>query len=312
MPLKYKATGTSPEVLAVYEAWFGHPKHITINYSSHDPVQVAAQITSAKTMGISGFVVDWYGDREPFIDQSYKIIQEQAARNKFKVAIMYDETNEDDGATDEAINDLTTFHNTYLKSTAEGHDAYLTYQGRPVIFIFPKGNHTDWDKVRKVLDQWSPAPFLIQANMPGKYVKDFDGYYAWINAGPEGWKPDGSNWGEQRLSEFYRTMGSKYSDKIVVGGAWAQFNDAKASWSLNRHMSARCGQTWRDTFNYWRKVFPANDPPPFLLVETWNDHEEGTDIEDGLPACDSSGAQIKVPLGPSSAASTGNAQSAAH
>ena len=35
--LKYTAAGKSPEVLATYEAWFGHPRHISVGYSSHDP-----------------------------------------------------------------------------------------------------------------------------------------------------------------------------------------------------------------------------------------------------------------------------------
>ncbi len=63
-------------------------------------------------MGISGFVVDWYGDREPFIDKSYALMQAAAAKQKFKVAMMYDETDEDDGATDEAIADFTMFRST--------------------------------------------------------------------------------------------------------------------------------------------------------------------------------------------------------
>ncbi|HEY2856924.1 MAG TPA: endo-1,3-alpha-glucanase family glycosylhydrolase [Terracidiphilus sp.] len=293
LPLKHKAAGPAPEVLAVYEAWFGHPNHISVGYSSHDPGQVARQMKQAKTMGIDGFVVDWYGDREPFIDQSYGILQNQAGKNHFKIAMMYDETNQDDGATDEAIADLTMFHETYLSSKSAGHDAYVTYEGRPVIFIFPKGGHTDWDKVRAAVNQWNPAPLLIQENLPAKYINDFDGFYAWINPGAAGWKPDGANWGQQHLDDFYRTMGSKYPDRIVVGGAWSQFDDSKASWSLNRHMSARCGQTYRDTFDYWRKVFPANDPPPFLLVETWNDHEEGTAIEGGIPNC---GTGSQAPL----------------
>ena len=69
-PLKHKATGKTPETLALYEAWFGHPKHIAVGYSSHDSAVIDNQMRKAKAMGISGFVVDWYGDREPFIDQS--------------------------------------------------------------------------------------------------------------------------------------------------------------------------------------------------------------------------------------------------
>jgi len=110
--------------------------------------------------------------------------------------------------------------------------------------------------------------------------------------------PDGSNWGDQYLSDFYHTMDSKYADKIIVGGAWSGFNDVKASWGLNRHISARCGQTYTDTLNFWRGYFPADSPPPFIMVETWNDHEEGTAIEDGLPKCATSVQEH--PLAPSS------------
>jgi len=45
-------------------------------------------------------------------------------------------------------------------------------------------------------------------------------------------------------------------------------------------VSRRCGQTWRDT---WR--IAAQYDPPIVLVETWNDFEEGTDIEFGIEDC---------------------------
>ena len=288
--LKYRATGTSPQVIALYEAWFGHPRHISVGYSSQDPEQIQHQIKAAKKMGITAFVVDWYGDREPFIDRSYAEMQKQAGKNGFQVAMMYDETNHEDDATDEAIADFTVFHDTYLTSKSEGHEAYLTYEGRPVIFIFPKGGHTDWNKVRAVVNTWNPAPFLIQENLPGQYANDFDGFYAWINPGTQGWKPDGSDWGEEYLHNFYETMKTKYADKIIVGGAWSTFDDSKASWGLNRHISARCGQTFADTFNFWHKELPSNEPPPFIMLETWNDYEEGTALERGIPACGKEGA----------------------
>ena len=285
-PLKYRAVGNQPEIIAVYEAWFGFPKHISVGYSSHDPKVIKRQMREARGAGISGFVVDWYGDREPFIDDSYALMQKTAAKQHFKIAMMYDETDADVGATDEAIADFTMFHNTYLSANAPGASAYLTYEGRPLIFVFPKGGHTDWDKVRALLNTWNPVPFLIDENLPGKYANDFDGYYAWISPGDAGWKQDGSNWGQQYLTNFYQTMRDKYSDKMIIGGAWATFNDKNASWGLNRHISAQCGQTFADTFNFWHSQFPSNDPIPFLLIETWNDYEEGTALEPGIPTCD--------------------------
>ena len=56
-------TEASPQILAVYEPWFGHPRHISVGYSSQDPAVIRKQIDEAKALGISGFVVDWYGDR---------------------------------------------------------------------------------------------------------------------------------------------------------------------------------------------------------------------------------------------------------
>jgi hypothetical protein len=284
-PLKHKATGNAPQTIALYEAWFGHPKHVSAGYSSHDQAVISSQIRRAKAMGISAFVVDWYGDRESFIDRSYALMQTAAANEQFQVAMMYDETDEEEGATDQAMADFTMFHDTYLSSKAPGHQAYLTYEGRPVIFIFPKGKHTDWSRLRVMVNNWSIPPLLIYENLPGPSADAFDGFYAWINPGEKGWAADGGNWGEQYLSDFYQTMQSKYSDKIIVGGAWSGFDDSKAAWGLNRHISARCGQTFADTSNLWRKYFPQDDLLPFVMIETWNDHEEGTSIEDGIPAC---------------------------
>jgi hypothetical protein len=269
----------------LYEAWFGHPNHISVGYSSQDPVKITSQIQQAKAMGISAFVVDWYGDREPFIDRSYALMQKTAVADKFQVAMMYDESDEEEGATDEALADFTMFHDTYLSSKAPGHQAYLTYEGRPVIFIFPKGRHTDWKRVRALVSKWSTPPLLIDENLPGSDADAFDGFYAWINPGTQGWAADGSNWGEQYLGDFYQTMQSKFSDKIIVGGIWSNFDDSKASWGLNRHISARCGQTFADTSNIWPRYFAPGNVLPFVMIETWNDHEEGTAIENGIPSC---------------------------
>jgi hypothetical protein len=215
--LNHRAMGNTPETIALYEARFGHPKHISVGYSSQDLVVLRDQIRKAKSRSIFTFVVDWYGDREPFIAGSYASMEKTAANEKFQVAMMYDETDEEEGATDEAIADFTMFHDTYLSSKAVGHQAYLTYEGRPVIVIFPKGGHTDWKKVRAVVDQWNPSPLLIQENLPKSDADTFGGCYAWVSPGEKGWVADGSNSGEQYLSEFYETMGSRFSDKIVVG-----------------------------------------------------------------------------------------------
>jgi hypothetical protein len=189
--------GPPTQVLAVYEAWFGHPSHIsvqTVGYSSQNPEVLSKQIRKAKSVGISAFVVDWYGYREPFIDHSYALMQAAAAKEKFHVAMMYDETHNEDGATDEAIEDFKLFEKTYLAADAPGRQAYLTYNGRPVIFIFPTQGHTDWNRVRAEVNKWSTPPWLINEYPPGPFAAAIDGYYAWVSPGKGGWTSSTEPW----------------------------------------------------------------------------------------------------------------------
>ena len=279
------AVEAGPRLLAVYEPWFGHPRHIDVGYSSQDAVVIRKQIAQAKKLGISGFVVDWYGDREPFLDKSYALVSAIAAEQDFTVAMMYDETEKREQATEDALVAFDKFREQYLAPGTPGRETYLTYNGRPVIFIFPKGGHTDWNRLRAETSKWSPPPLLIYEYPPGPHASAFDGFYAWVKPGTKGWTADGSNWGEDYLRDFYRTMQTKYPDKIAVGAAWPGFDDRKASWGLGRYMSQRCGQTFADTMRLFRDYYPADRPLPFLLIATWNDYEEGTAIERGLAKC---------------------------
>ena len=75
--------------------------------------------------------------------------------------------------------------------------------------------------------------------------------------------------------------------KITVGTIWPSFDDTKASWSLDRHISARCGKTFEDTLHMFQSHSQAN-PMPYLMIATWNDYEEGSAIERGIPNCSNS------------------------
>src|SRR2546423_802940 len=132
-----------------------------------------------------------------------------------------------------------------------------------------------------MVDQWEHPPILIYKDEPPQqYAKDFDGYYAWVHPS-HGWKPDGSDWGKDYLDAFYKKMAAR-PGKIVVGTIWPGFNDTKASWSLNRHMDRRCGETFENTLKVFHHYYDPEHPMPFLLIATWNDYEEGTQIETGV------------------------------
>jgi hypothetical protein len=278
---------TAPKLLADYQPWFGDPEHISVGYSTQDPAVLKKQIHKAKELGIYAFAVDWYGDRRPFLDRSYSLLQQIANENHFHVALMYDETEEDNGrATDDALEAFEKAYKSYIGPSAPHRDAYLQYQGRPVIFIFPKRGHTDWDRVRQQLNGWEAPPWLIfKDDPPEQYAKDFDGQYAWIHPGPKGWATDGSEWGKEYLESFYTKMRQSHPDQLTVGGVWPGFDDSKASWGLNRHVDRRCGQTLEDTLAVARHYENGTIHMPFLMIATWNDYEEGTAIENGVAHC---------------------------
>lgn len=276
-----------PRILAAYQPWFGRPGHINVGYSSQDRAVLARQVAEAKNLGISGFIVNWYGALHTFEDGAYSLLQEVAAENDFYVAILYDENSDDPGhTTEDAINDLNYAHERYIAaSPGPSATAYLRYNGRPVIFVFPKNGHTDWRRVRQAVNSWPDPPLLLYKDIDPRVAGDFDGFYAWVHPGRGGWAPDGSNWGQSYLEHFYSEMTGRYPDKLAVGAAWPGFDDRRASWSRNRRMNARCGKTFADSLRVFRRYYNDRRPLPFLLIVTWNDYEEGTAIERGLGNC---------------------------
>jgi hypothetical protein len=277
----------NPMLLAIYQPWFGQKDHINVGYSCHDTNVLRQQIGKARELNIGGFVVNWYGPRKEFEDESYGLLQQAASQNNFKVAVQYDEAVDHPGyATDAVIVDLQYLYDKYISASAgPSREAYLRYNGKPVVFIFPKDASTDWNKVRQITQGWPDPPLLIYKDESEKFPNAFDGSYPWVQPGKAGWARDGSNWGEDYLNYFYNDMSSHHRDKIIVGGVWPGFDDSKASWSRNRHMANRCGKTFEDGLRMFRRYSGSQNPSPYLLIETWNDYEEGTAIERGISQC---------------------------
>ena len=295
-----QAPSLSPKLLAVYMPWFGDHTHMDVGYSSQDPGVLRKQIQQAHHMGISAFVVDWYGDANPYSDHNFAVLQQVASENHFQVALLYNESSDEDAqATDTAIAALDKAYKDYFGPAAKYGSAYLTYEDRPLFFIFPKSGHVDWNRVREHCSGWDKPPLLIYKDQPAaQYENDFAGSFAWVQPGPGGWAADGSNWGEQYLESFYKTMKDKHPDKIVIGGAWPAFDDSAAKWGLNRHMQSRCGKTLDETLNFYQRYYDGANPPPFTLIETWNDYEEGTAVERRTEVnCGGSGTTNSAPSG---------------
>ncbi len=255
---------------------------------------ISRHIEMAQAMGISGFVVDWYGppaglSNDPeraFIDQATAELIRQSETRGFKVALMYDE-----GTLSNTV-PLTTLRQTRAVSDllyARRYftsPAYLNIRGHPALFVFPYlqvDPDINWSQVRSQLG--ITVTLLDEDPNPGDQQHDlqFDGFYAWVQPSASHWMTDGSEWGQDYLTWFYNVMAGvapTYTSRVAVGGVWPGFDDSGAPWGQNRYMWRRCGQTWRDT---WQLAKQFN--PPYVMIATWNDFEEGSDIEFGIGDC---------------------------
>lgn len=290
IPIPPFACDTDSLVLADYQVWHGLPTHLQPPpYTSTNPAVITGHILAAQARCIDGFVVDWYGppagmpndeDRK-FMDDAFAELLQQAEVYDFKVAILYDEstlTGAESLAATHAISDLL-YATKYFTSSG-----YLSIDDNPALFIFPYPQidaQIDWEVVRTQLPM--TVTLFDKDPDPSDPTHDasFDGFYAWVQpAGP--WQEDGTEWGEEYLRWFYNTMANEqpYVDKIAIGGVWPGFDDTLASWGSGRYMWRRCGQTWVDTWDIAEEFTPS-----IVMIDTWNDFEEGTDIEYGVGEC---------------------------
>ena len=207
---------------------------------------IRRQIDEAVSMGIAGFAVDWNGPTHTYTDKNFEIMEKIANEKQFHVALLYNESDDPAQSTDATITSLDRAYQAYFGPDAPYRSAYMTYNNRPVVFIFPKSGKTDWNLVRQHVNSWATPPLLVYKE-DSPYANVLDGFYVWVNPGKKGWEANGSAWGKDHLEDFYKRMRDKYPDKLLVAGAWPGFDDSKASWGLNRHMDTRCGKTLEET-----------------------------------------------------------------
>jgi hypothetical protein len=124
---------------------------------------------------------------------------------------------------------------------------------------------------------------LIFRNSGAFTHPETDGGFAWV----DGIKtpPD---IGTAYLDNFYHAGAKAEMDtqQLVIGAAFAGFDDRLATWGKNKIAVQRCGLTWLITMSKSMQFQEETGSPlPFLQVVTWNDYEEGTAVEPGIGNC---------------------------
>jgi len=269
--------GATTKVYAHLLLWFGGSNHMNVGYSSTDANQIHRQITDMISRGIDGVIVDWYGPNNS-IDRATKLVMTEAeAHPGFTFAIMVDQGaikwNSCSGCSPQQalISQLQYVEQTYFPSSA-----YMTLAGRPVVtnFNIDLSYSINWDDVTASLST-RPA-FLFQNNGGFTHVLS-EGSYSWV-------MPTTSDYGIGYLKSFYDS-GMTIENELTVGATYKGFNDTLAAWGSSRIMGQQCGQTWLQTFSEINSLYNSGRQLSALQLVTWNDYEEGTEIESGISNC---------------------------
>ncbi len=269
--------GADTKVLAQLLLWFGQSDHMNVGYNSNDPAQVKLQIEDMISRGIDGVIVDWYGPNNS-IDQATQLVMHEAEKHPgFSFAIMIDAgaigANPCNGCSpQQALVSLLQ----YVETNYFPSSAYLNIGGQPIVTNFNIDNQysVDWQQANGHLQ--TPPRFLFQDDGGFTHAMS-DGSYSWV-------MPWANDFGLGYLSSFYDT-GLTFSDKKTMGAAYKGFNDALAPWGSGRVMDQQCGQTWLQTFSQVNSLYNTARQLPYLQLVTWNDYEEGTEIESGIDPC---------------------------
>ncbi len=274
----------STKIYAHFMGWFGTANHMNVGYTSDDPTEVNKQVTDALSRDLAGFILDWYGQNNSMPNNTaFTLMNEAESRNgAFAFAIMYDggaltacHNTAGCDLTQQAISDLT-----YAFNNFETSSAYMLIGGRPVLFFF--------DPDRYGTLNWS----LIASSVPGNSLFVFrnaggfthantSGSFGWVNINTS----NPNDWGQSYLDNFYST-GLSHPSEHTYGATYKGFNDTLASWGQNRIMNQNCGQTWLSSFSEIGKYYSSPGTQlESLQVVTWNDYEEGSELETGIDNC---------------------------
>lgn len=272
--------GANTKIYARVVSFFNqNSKHVDIGYRSDDRDQVRRQIEDMISRGIDGVVVDWYGTQRPEHAEVPVVFRKEAEDHPgFIFAI-----SEDHGAIKKCkdagncdFNRLLIEDLNYAYDHFEDSPAYLHQDGRPVVFFFDLGPDIDWNQVRASV---KGNPLFINRNAHSFKSPESDGAFAWMDRNTSLDLP--------YLDDFYKKyFEARHSRQpLIYASVFKGFDDRAASWGKGTVLPQNCGQTWLETFAKINHYFSPSNPLDSLEIVTWNDYEEGTEIETGIDDC---------------------------
>ena len=273
-------THSSPKlVLAFYYPWYSFSdwappkmKDLPLSgaYSSDQDATITRHINVAKSAGIDGFIVSWWGISSD-TDGTFRRILARAEELHFLVTIYHEYSDDHRRTRSSYFDDIRYLLDNYAKSSS-----FLKLDGKPVIFTYTANAMSveDYQSVRSDLEQHGYDFVNIGDTLDTKYLGVFDGLHTYA-----------TNLGDADLSSAYRSVSlATKSFSIVNNGAsrkiWAATIcpgwDLRSIPSGGPDLFQLRGEA--EYFNGTFKVAMASDPD-WVLITSFNEWWENTEIE---------------------------------
>ncbi|MFL6236360.1 MAG: Ig-like domain-containing protein [Thermoanaerobaculia bacterium] len=299
--------------------------HVQIGYNSNDAAMVDAQISDMLRRGFEGISIAWYNEptRPEYDGTTLRVRDNLDARcSGLSECSMSFILRLNEGVFTYGCGDKTSTSLgqpacvlqkikdalAYADTNYFGHASYLKDGGRPAVsFFFTESNYFNqcagtscslagttcnssstcwtaiWNNVNTYVQSLSNGdPKLIFRNASRFSASYSDGEYAWVDTSSMN---NGDPYALAYLDNFYSTA-LAHPTKVASGAGWKGFYGLSTYQTWNdTKTSQRCGQTWLDSVKRANSKYSSTTQLPYLLISTWNDYEEGTEIETGIDNC---------------------------
>jgi hypothetical protein len=287
------------QALAFYYGWYGNPdvskrwvhwknvdvakKHIDEStnypalgpYDTHDPKTVDIHCRQAKEAGLTGFIMTWWRQGD-FHDEGMPLMLDTAKKHGLRITVYYETVPPRGNPTVEgAMNDLLYIMNKYA-----AHPAWLKVGGKPVIFIYGRAlgelKLDGWEKVMAEFTTKYPAgAAFIGDRIAPDAARIFDGIHTYNPTGLTKGKSleEIRTWAKATFPQWVAAAGP---DRIACVTIIPGYDDScQPSRKPPRPITGRHdGDTYRVM---WEEAIAAG--PDWILVTSWNEWHEGSEIE---------------------------------
>lgn len=264
------------KLLANYLGWFkgaDGTSHRANVCQSDDPLTVRKQALAMHSVGFDGVVVDWYGatpDHAPPTDKATQILVQELLDLGMEFSIMLDKGAFSGAPLGQQRQQVFNVAMQYIRARYFTLPNYSRINGKPVLWEFGWQEHgIDIAAAAKANPD---VMILTQSRMAGGA-----GTYAWVNGFPPSTP--------QKYMQWYL---AHTNDPIMVPCVFDKFNDAnpkdpsKSIWGgpvriLPIGLADMC-------IAEISKAAASGKKFPYVQYASWNDYDEGTEMESGVLA----------------------------